>query len=119
MTRCTRECAQRGESRKILWIRVNPDGYEVDGKKVTTNHAVRMEKLVALINNHVPTSDFEIIYLYYDMANGAPVICSDTLGTRPKRGSSSTSRNAWLACGALPSSRGPIALSNKSSLVPN
>jgi hypothetical protein len=63
-------------ARPTLWVRFNPNAFKVDG---TTKRVPRRERYAALIAAmRLPVSrPLTILYMYYDMQQGEPVITSD------------------------------------------
>jgi hypothetical protein len=66
-----------GETHKLLWLRFNPDAYQVDGSTVKTLKIDRYKQLEHVIRTHVPEKDMEVMYLYYSTQDGFPCVISD------------------------------------------
>ena len=67
-----------GDTRKILWVRFNPDAFSVDGARKRVSRKDKMARLVEFLRNYKPTQPVEIAYLFYDTTNGKPEIFNDT-----------------------------------------
>jgi hypothetical protein len=66
-----------GETRKLLWLRFNPDAYKVDGSTVKTFKKDRYKVLEDVIRTHIPQKDMEVMYLYYSTQDGVPCVMND------------------------------------------
>lgn len=64
-------------SRKLLWVRFNPDAFRVDGVLGKVLVRDRLAALVRFIESYVPTLPMEIAYLYYDTREARPVVVAD------------------------------------------
>ena len=63
-----------GDTRKILWVRFNPDAFFVDGRRCKVLRKDKMVRLVEFLRTSKPIKDVEIAYLFYDTTNGKPEI---------------------------------------------
>lgn len=66
-----------GETRKLLWIRFNPDEYKVDGVSTRTRTVDRHAALESLIRSYKPVKDTAVVYMYYTLECGEPAVFSD------------------------------------------
>jgi hypothetical protein len=66
-----------GETQKLLWLRLNPDAYQVDGETVKTPKRDRYKVLEDVIRTYVPDRDMAVMYLYYSTQDGVPCVMSD------------------------------------------
>jgi len=69
-----------GSSAPVVWIRYNPHAYRINGTLVRTPTKERHEKLIKFLNEisfeNVP--DVRVVYMFYDMEDGAPAVISDS-----------------------------------------
>jgi hypothetical protein len=69
--------------RPTVWIRYNPNGFCVDGKKKRFSKHHREAMLLEMLNNYnsLDTKSknicFEIIYMYFDTKEGRPLVLDD------------------------------------------
>ena len=61
----------------VTVIRWNPDGFTVDGALRKLKVSDRHQRLICLLRNLGGRPPFEIVYMYYDVVDGVPVIQSD------------------------------------------
>jgi hypothetical protein len=73
-TRCIR---MGGETRNLLWLRVNPDAYQVDGVTVRTLKVDRYKHMEHVIRTYTPTQAMAVMYLYYSLEDGVPCVMGD------------------------------------------
>jgi hypothetical protein len=66
-----------GETHKLLWLRFNPDAYQVNGETVRTLKKDRYKQLEHVIRTHVPLKDMEVMYMYYSTQDGVPIVMND------------------------------------------
>ena len=66
-----------GETHKLLWLRLNPDAYQVDGETERTPKKDRYKVLEDVIRTYVPDRDMAVMYLYYSTQDGVPCVMSD------------------------------------------
>lgn len=66
-----------GETRKLLWLRLNPDAYKTDGSTIRTPKKDRYKHMERVIRTYVPTRDMAVMYLYYSTQDGVPCIVDD------------------------------------------
>jgi hypothetical protein len=72
---------QMSNARPTLFIMFNPDRYRVDGQVKMASHPCtwgpRVAQLVEVIQTHEMDDTLEILYMYYDMEGGVPLILSE------------------------------------------
>ena len=69
------QCDQN--ERPTLWIRFNPNAFTVDGVRVNVPKKNTYQRLLDILNEDTIPNGTEILYMYYDIHNGLPVICQD------------------------------------------
>ena len=68
--------------RPTQWIRYNPHGFQVGGRKTCVSTKRRLQQLVStILSDALPTSTLDLVYMYYDTAGCCkkklPTICND------------------------------------------
>ena len=66
-----------GNTLPIVWFRYNPHEYKINGKVQRTLQKDRERKVLETISNWQFTRPVEIVYMYYDEADGKPAIFAD------------------------------------------
>ena len=66
-----------GETRNLLWLRLNPDAYQVDGVTTRTLRVDRYKHMEHVIRTYTPTQDMAVMYLYYSSEHGSPCVMDD------------------------------------------
>ena len=70
-------CSGNGADLKILWLRVNPDGFTVDGVRRKVKQSEKFARVVDVIGRY-QKDGFEgqvgVIYMFYDMEGSVPSI---------------------------------------------
>ena len=56
----------QGIQEPVIFLRFNPDAYNINGKLERTSKKSRFAKLKSVIETYEPSQDFEIVYMYYD-----------------------------------------------------
>ena len=73
-------CSGNGADLKILWLRVNPDGFTVDGVRRKVKQSEKFARVVDVIGRY-QKDGFEgqvgVIYMFYDTEGGVPSITRD------------------------------------------
>ena len=73
-------CGGNGADLKILWLRVNPDGFTVDGVRRKVKKSEKFARVVDAIGRY-QKDGFEgqvgVIYMFYDTEGGVPSITRD------------------------------------------
>ena len=78
MNDATGAIRSQGNERPIVWVRYNPDAFRINGVLQKLPRKERIAILVNVIRSYVPSSDMEILYLFYDTSGeGIPLICVD------------------------------------------
>ena len=73
-------CSGNGADLKILWLRVNPDGFTVDDVRRKVKQSEKFARVVDVIGRY-QKDGFEgqvgVIYMFYDTEGGVPSITRD------------------------------------------
>ena len=63
--------------RPTTWIRFNPNGFTADGVTCRVPLETKYRALLAAMT-HVPLHHAQILYMFYDIVEGSPLICQDS-----------------------------------------
>ena len=66
-----------GDTRNLLWLRFNPDAYQVDGVSERTPKVDRYKHLEHVLRTYTPTRAMAVMYLYYSTEDGVPCVMQD------------------------------------------
>jgi hypothetical protein len=69
-----------GNGSKLLWLRVNPDEFKVDGRSVKIHKREKFGRVVEIIRHfelHGLQKDIGVMYLFYDTVGNKPAILDD------------------------------------------
>src|SRR3989344_3157739 len=73
-------CSGNGADLKILWLRVNPDGFTVDGVRRKVKQSEKFARVVDVIGRYQKDGfqgQVGVIYMFYDTECGVPSITRD------------------------------------------
>ena len=73
-------CSGNGADLKILWLRVNPDGFTVDGVRRKVKQSEKFARVVDVIGRYQKDGfqgQVGVIYMFYDTEGGVPSITRD------------------------------------------
>ena len=73
-------CSGNGADLKILWLRVNPDGFRVDGVRRKVKQSEKFARVVDVIGRYQKDGfqgQVGVIYMFYDTEGGVPSITRD------------------------------------------
>jgi hypothetical protein len=62
------------EVKHYVWVRFNPDAFDVNGVRKLVRPTIRLNKLLEFINTHKPQRPMEIAYMYYTTLNNKPAV---------------------------------------------
>ena len=80
MTNVVSVLFEDGNTMPLIWIRINPDNFNIDGKKIKMSKQEKIEKVVKLINSLSQTTQelpLLIYYCFYNMVDKQPEILQD------------------------------------------
>ena len=67
---------QRSPGVPLRFVRYNPDAFKISGGRGKATQALRHSKLLLALEQ-TPAKDFEVLYLFYDVARPDPLVCEE------------------------------------------